>query len=261
MRASDERPWLAARLALCERVEGLEGADVLGQIDVATAEWQRLGAAQGEQGPELERRFRAACTARREQYERWLQRDAQRVELLAVVEEAERLLGRASAPDEDRWRRVERRWASISVPQPASPEVEDLRLRFAGATDRFRQLQEEMLAQRAAREQENLARVEALLVRLETMVSAESVKLAAVRAELKTADAALADLGPLPAAERRSRWKSGSPRPGRSSSGVSPISKRRNAGVAGPTPTRRKRSSREPKPCVLPTISRRSTRS
>jgi Domain of Unknown Function (DUF349) len=198
---------LAARRTLCARVEALEGEDAPQQIAAAAAEWQRLDAFPGDEGADLERRFRAACAARREQLERARQHEAQQAEILAMVEEAERLVERRPGRNTDPWRRLERRWAGASTLQAASPEVDALRRRFALAAERFRQREEEALAKRAAHERENLGRVEALLARLEGLVAAESLKLATARAELKAADRALADLGPLPPAERRSTWK------------------------------------------------------
>jgi hypothetical protein len=190
---------LSARRALCEQVEGLEGADAPPGLADARAAWRRL-ARVGDDGGLL-KRFTEACDACEARHARWLADEGQRVQRVALVEEAESLASSTPVPAGKRWRAVEGRWAPVA----ASAE-EDLQRRFAAAKEAFLRRRQEGEQQQTEVRQKNLARLEALCTRVEGLVKAEAASPRAVRRELRAVEAALQDLGPLPPTERREAW-------------------------------------------------------
>ncbi len=197
---------VAARTALCERVEALDGADAPRALADARAEWTRLPPLPGEQGAALRQRFHLACEACAARHQEWLAAEALHAELAQVVVEAEALADAAPPPKSKQWGIIERRWRSHARPAPADSEIDALERRFVAARERLRQRWQEAEQQRATREQENLARLEALRTRLEAMAASEGWKPSAGRRELQAVEAALRDLGPLPPSERRAAW-------------------------------------------------------
>ena len=198
---------LAARRALCEQIEALDGPDVLAAIAEARAAWARLAALTGASASELERRFRAACEARRTRYETTRAEEAERTELAAVVDAVEQLVESGDARSINRWPALEKRWTSSRLVTQGDRELTSLQTRFARARERLRQRLDEVAQERVESEHANLRHLTELVARVEGLATAETLRLGPARAELRTMDAALADLGPLPAAERRPAWR------------------------------------------------------
>jgi hypothetical protein len=197
---------VAVRTALCERVEALDGADAPRELGEARAAWNRLPPVPDEPGAALRRRFDLACERCTGRHREWLAAEAVRAELERLVAEAEALAESASPPKAKRWRALESRWRSCERPGTAGREIELLERRFAAAAERLQQRRQEAEKRRATLEQENLARLESLCTRLLEMTTSEAFKLSAGRRELQAAEAALGDLGPLPASEHRAAW-------------------------------------------------------
>ena len=103
---------LAARRALCEQIETLDRPDVLEAIAETRAAWARLAGLTGAQATDLERRFRAACEARRNGYETTRAQEAERTALAAVIDAVEQLIQSNDAGALNRWPALERRWTS-----------------------------------------------------------------------------------------------------------------------------------------------------
>ncbi len=191
------RTNLAARSALCERVEGLEGPDALRALADARAEWERLPPLSDDG---LTRRFAQACEACELRRQRWLADEGQRAELVALVEEAEALAASTPVPAAKRWRALEARWRALA----RGDDV--LERRFATAKAELERRRQEGEQRQTELRQKNLARLESLCTRVQELVKAETSSPRAVRRELRAVDAALQDLGPLPPSERREAW-------------------------------------------------------
>ena len=197
---------LAERRALCERVEGLDGADAQAPLDEARAAWGRLAPLSEGRAAGLARRFARAVEACVERHQRWRAGAALHADLEQVVAEAEALADASPVPPPKAWQALERRWTSMQRPGDATADVGPLAERIAEAERRLEQRRREAEARRGEERLENLKRLAALHARLQEMAAAEAVKPAAARRELTAADAAIADLGPLPPSERRTEW-------------------------------------------------------
>src|SRR5207245_4081029 len=79
--------------------------------------------------------------------------------------------------------------------------------RFASAAEPLEQRRQEAERDRSTRQQKNLARLDGLCTRLTELVTAQQLAMSAARRQLQAADAALADLGPLPPSERPGAWR------------------------------------------------------
>jgi hypothetical protein len=209
--ASDLAENLAARGALCERVESLDGEGALQGLGEAKSTWDRLAPVPIEEGRPLAQRFLQACERCESRYRRWQQRDTFRRQLEALVLEAEALTGSGGAPETSgRWAGLEQRWRVLEAsadPHNQDPAEPALRQRLAQAGERLLEQLKEANEQLAQRKAENLARVTALCARLEELAAAEVLDSRAADRELQAAAAALRQLGPLPPAEKRHVWR------------------------------------------------------
>jgi hypothetical protein len=197
---------LAARVALCEHIDALDGAEVPRLLADARAAWGRLAAVPAEQAGALRRRFDDACDRAAARHERWRDRDAARAAVERLVEEAEAAAEASPPPPRKRWSALEQQWASRDRAVAGDGEPDPLAERFAAAGDRLRRRWAEAERLRSERERENVGRLEALCRRLHELAASEGLKPSAGRRELEFADAALADPGPLPPSERRASW-------------------------------------------------------
>jgi hypothetical protein len=197
---------LAARRALCERVDGLDGADALRDLDAARGAWNRLAPVSDERGAALVKRFAAACESCAARHARWVAHEGQRATFDVLVAEAEALAGASPLPEAKVWKGLEQRWAASDLSPLTSDESALLRHRFASAAERLEQRRQEAEQRRSARQRENLARLETLGTRLAELTAGEGLDLSAARRALQAADTALQDLGPLPRSERPAAW-------------------------------------------------------
>jgi hypothetical protein len=190
---------LAARATLCERVEGLEAADVERALADARRAWNALPPLSGEQGAALQQRFSRACDLAAARHRARRTAATQRADLEALVAEAEALADAPQPAAAKAWKALEARW------EPRAREAHDaepLVQRFAAARQHVQQAEQH----RATLEQKNLRHLETLCARLQEMATTEALKPSVGRRELQAVKAALADLGPLPPAERRAAW-------------------------------------------------------
>jgi hypothetical protein len=197
---------LAARTALCERVEGLDDAAAPNALDDAIAAWHRLAPVKDGQDPAVARRFRLACENATAHRQRRIAREALHAKLEAVVVEAEALATTEPLPAEKTWQALETRWAALA---PSAADIADavaLRRRFESAGEQLARRQHEAEARRGEAQRQNVTRLEALCTRMHELANAESLDAKTARRELQVADAAVADLGPLPPSERRPAW-------------------------------------------------------
>src|SRR5262249_30094447 len=181
---------VAAREALCERVESLDGGDAARELATARAEWERLPPVAGEAGVALARRFSLACEARRARHQRWLATTAQRTALEAIAAEAEALAASSPLPSTQAWKALASRWSARAQGDRTGPEIESIERRFAAAEERFRERRREAEQQRSKLEQANLHRLQTLCGRLEELAQSPALKPSAGRREGQAADAA-----------------------------------------------------------------------
>jgi hypothetical protein len=197
---------LAARVALCARVDALDGAGIPSALDAAVAAWSRLTPLSDDRGTEVARRFRIACENATARHQQWAALAEVRSQLEAVVVEAESLAAATPVPGRRVWQALETRWAALVSSAGGSPEVLGLKLRVAAAAEQYATRRQDADAERDQAQRSNLARLEALCTRLHDLTDAEVFDLKGARRELRAADAAVADLGPLPPSERRPAW-------------------------------------------------------
>ena len=208
----------SARVALCERVEGLAGNAAPEELRRARAEWAALGDADPDAGEEsraalaaLAARFEAAvaaCEARREALP---DRAARLAALEALIAELEQLAaGGEPAPADRRGRRrvLELAWRRELAALPegdAAPDAETaaalaaLEARKAAADQKHRARDDDAQAARDQQRQKNLARVGKAADRVEAAVANEKLTLADAERQLRIARQTLEKLPPLPA--------------------------------------------------------------
>jgi Domain of Unknown Function (DUF349) len=200
---------IAARTALCERIEARGGSDAgpeaARDLEDARAQWNRLPPVHDARGRELQKRFTIACERLDARKREAIAADAVRDELEMLVRDAEALASATPPPASKAWKALGSKWDARRRAARAG-DIELLANRFAAAGERLRQRWEEASRHRARLEQENVTRLDTLCRRIEELATAESCKPGTGRRELHAADAALGDLGPLPASERRAAW-------------------------------------------------------
>src|SRR5207253_5283436 len=197
---------LAARTALCERVERLDDTAAPSAVDETIAAWRRLPPVIGDEAAALARRFQLGCekaTARRQER---VARQALLANLEAVVIEAEALATAVPVPTDKTWQALEKRWTAIASSAAEMPDVVVLRRRLESAREELVRRQHDAEAQRREAERQNAKRLETPRARLQDLANAESFDAKIARRELAKAEAAIADLGPLPPSERRPAW-------------------------------------------------------
>jgi hypothetical protein len=211
------RENLAARLALCQKVESLEGEAAPRGLDEARSTWQRLDpippASEGTQneGEELTKRFQRAAERCESRYQRWQEEQAFRTRLEEILSEAEKLAESPRLADALRdWPILEKRWAKIDS-SPQTSEWKELetafRQRFVRAGERLTERQKEDLAREEQRRLDNLKRLKELCSRLEEMAQSKELNLKAADRQLRLVPQVSKDIGPLPSAESRKAWK------------------------------------------------------
>jgi hypothetical protein len=184
-RARQRAEAIATRDALCQRVETLEGDDILAQLEPLEEEWRSLLPLVGN-GPEAERlaeRFALAVAACRKRHEMGAQLAAMRASLDALVTEAEALASHDDAsPLAARWPALSReaRGHASSLAAASRPAPELL--------ERLAAVERSLAAREAAREQarrealqraqeQALAQLQRLAERTRRAVDAESITL------------------------------------------------------------------------------------
>src|SRR5579862_5278485 len=203
-RALDEA--VTARSALCERVERLDDTAPPSELDDAIAAWRRLPPVTGDEVAALARRFQLACEKATARRQKQVTRQAALASLEAVVVEAEALATAVPVPAEKTWQTVEKRWTALAPSAAEIPDVVALRRRLESAREELARRQQEAAARRGEAASQNMKRLETLCARLHDLANAESFDAKLARRELPKAEAAIADLGPLPPSERRPEW-------------------------------------------------------
>jgi hypothetical protein len=185
---------LAARRALCERIEALTGDDAPARLDEARAEWAALEAVEAAQLAELQARFEKAAAGCRARHESWTRDEARRsrltelaAELYAVAQAGGADAGAKAAP-------LRKEWETLRA---QAPVANDLELTVKAALARLGERSAHDREERDRRARENQKRLEALCAQAEAFAKAEGLQLKDAERCLREIRAALTTPGPL----------------------------------------------------------------
>jgi phage host-nuclease inhibitor protein Gam len=195
-----------ARVALAQRIEVLGADDDPSVVEEARVAWNALDPLPDPDGQSLARRFHTACEAYESRRSAWHATRTRLQELEAIVADATRVADATEPPPTRTWKAVSKRWSTSVPADDTSEAVTELRARFDAAAERIRARRQESERVRENRQRQNLARLEALCSRLDAAATAEPFSLRTAGRELRTAEAAMKDLGPLPKGENRQTW-------------------------------------------------------
>ncbi len=215
-RAAAERSAAeSSRVALCEKVDRLEGRAVPEGLRRARAEWEALEPVDPDADPEagavleaLASRFEVAVTACEARHAAFLRRGERLAALEALAGELEEVAaGDPTADRRGRWRTLELAWRRerILVEEGgAPPDVETaealaaLEARKAAVDERRHALEVDAKAERDRERQKNLARVTRLAEEVEAAIANEKLTLAEAERRLRAARQTFEKLPPLP---------------------------------------------------------------
>ena len=208
---------LAARLALCEKVESFNGETALQDLREAHAAWQALRPLPSSpenketRDEELTTRFDRAVERCETRYESSRAEQALRTQLEELLAEADKLADSAPLPDARRdWPIFEKRWAKLEA-SPSAAQSKELvtsaRQRFVRAGERITERQSKDAEQQEQLKQKNLSRLKEFSARIDKLAQSEELSLKAADRELRHLPEVLKDLGPLPSTESRKTWK------------------------------------------------------
>ena len=216
-REAEVQKNLAARLALCQKVESLEGETGLQDLQEARADWQALQplpsstTGKENEAEELTTRFERADERFETRYETFRAEQTFRVQLEELLAEADKLVDSAPLTDARRdWPMFEKRWAKIEA-SPQADQWKELatsaRQRFVRAGERLTDPQKRDAEQQEQLKQKNLNRLTELVARIDKMTQSKELSLKAADRELRNLPLVLKELGPLPSTESRKAWK------------------------------------------------------
>lgn len=172
---------IATRMALCERVETLDGDDVVAQLVPIEEEWRSLLPLVGH-GPEADRlaeRFARAVTACRKRHEMGAVLVDTRASLDALVGEAEGLVSLEDAAAADqRWQNLSREARGLTaVLRDASRPADDLTARLRAVDEVFQSRDAAKVAQTEQTRQATVAQIQRLVERAARATEAEAITL------------------------------------------------------------------------------------
>ena len=204
----------ASRIALCERVEGLQGSAAPEGLRQARVEWEALGVdpdadAQAQAAIEtLASRFETAAGACEARHAAFLRQNERLGTLDVLVAELEQLVaGEESADRRSRWRAVELAWrrerAALSEenarPDAGTAEtLAALEARKAAVDERRHALEADVRTGREKERQKNLTRVGKLVEGVEAALANDKLSLAEAERQLRIARQTLEKPPPLP---------------------------------------------------------------
>ena len=205
----------SARVALCERVERLEGDAALEELRAARVEWEALeDVASDPDGnsralPDaLTARFEAAATACEARHEAFARRGERLQALEALMAEFEQLVAAEDSADRRRrWRVLEMAWrrelASVSeggvtADAGTAAALAALETRKAAVDERHQALETDARVRGEKEKQKNLARVTRQVESVEAAIANEKLTLAEAERQLRVARQTLDKPPPLP---------------------------------------------------------------
>lgn len=228
--AEERRREQAGRIAVCERIEALslddraadqqaeadatsEGMppaeapaaspadDLADRLAEARATWEGMPPMPEEWADELEQRFSAACRAAEKRQER-RKRTAELAERLPlIVPEIEALVGAADyAAVRNQWYALRKQWQAMLRDLEVD---ESLQTRYAAAAAVLDAREEALREGKARQQQDNLTRLQAEVLRLETRAAAEQLTLKEADQIVKDVKLLVGTMGPLPSKQDR----------------------------------------------------------
>jgi hypothetical protein len=187
---------IATRIALCERVETLDGDDAVAQLVPIEEEWRSLLPLAGS-GPEADRlaeRFARAVTACRSRHEMGATLATTRASLEALVVEAEALPSRQDAAAEERWAEIGREARALSATlHSASRPAEDLAARLAVVAEAFKSREAARQAEVAVSREAAVTQLRRLAERARRASEADTMTLREGERLMRDLAAAIAD--------------------------------------------------------------------
>jgi hypothetical protein len=196
---------IATRMALCERVETLDGDDVVAQLVPIEEEWRSLLPLVGN-GPEADRlaeRFAKAVTACRKRHEMGAVLVATRTSIEALVGEAEVLVSESdTAAAAERWQNLSREARGLTaVLKQASRPADDLDARLRAVDQVFRERETAKAAENAEARQNVVTQLQRLTERASKAAEAETITLREGERLMRDIAAAVEAAGSTPARE------------------------------------------------------------
>jgi hypothetical protein len=170
--ASERAAALAARLRLCEVVEGAEGESIPPALEKARAAWAALPPLAGAEA-EAAARFEEAISVAERRHETFLAGLARRDELAALVARAEDLAAEEPPGDRPAWSALRQKWKELAT----SADQPDLRARYEEAASRLDAHHRAEREEHEKRDRENLARLNNLAAKAEALLTREEPSL------------------------------------------------------------------------------------
>jgi hypothetical protein len=172
---------IATRIALCERVETLDGEDAVAQLVPIEEEWRSLLpiSETGAQAEQLAERFSRAVASCRSRHEMGATLATTRASLEALVTEAETLAAREDTDlAAERWHELAREARSLTTTlESASRPATDLAERLAAVAAAFRLKDDAHKAEVAASREVKLSQIRRLVDRARRAAEADAMTL------------------------------------------------------------------------------------
>ncbi len=195
--AARRREATAVRLALCERIDALDGPETREALDALRAEWDALPPMEGgDGGAVLQERFDEACRGCLERQSTWEARQAQVQRVQELAGELDQALEAPDTADVSRrWTALHREWMPVHDSPLATPELVE---RLARLQARVEERDAEVRAAREQEERENLQQAKQRCEQLEQAAQAPTLTLKQAERRLREARTAAASLGRFP---------------------------------------------------------------
>ena len=192
----------ADRVAICEEIESLSGAEALDRIAELKVRWDTLPPIPSEYAASLNRRFQDASRAFEQRERRRVLAEAAAGRLETLATELEQLLA-SEQPQEEivaRWRGLRRDADVLREHAEANPAAAQ---RLEASIAVLEQKEHEQQAVRTKQELDNLRRLQQLARQLETLAAMEQPSLKAGERALRDIKEALEQRLPLPSKKDR----------------------------------------------------------
>lgn len=200
-RAAAERLEQADRIAICERLEALDGDDLPERLAEARAAWEALPPMPETWAAALERRFADACRAAEQRHARRRRAAALAERLPQIVPEIEQLAAAEPyAAVRAQWLGLRRQWEAIRRHVQVD---EALTARVEAAAAALEAREQAARAERARQQAQNLVRLREQVQQLENRAASEQLTLKEATELVKEARRLAGSMGPLPTRQDR----------------------------------------------------------
>jgi hypothetical protein len=192
----------ADRVAICEEMERLSGAQSVDRAAELKAQWDALPPMPSEYAVSLTRRFQDACRTYEDRERRRVLAEAAAGRLETLAAELENLVASAQPVEEmvARWRGLRRDAEMLREHAAANPSAAE---RLERAVSSLEEKEQQIQQQRAKQEQDNLRRLQQLSRQVEMLAASEQLSLKAGDRALREIRTALDQRAPLPSKKDR----------------------------------------------------------